>query len=120
MAISMSAKEFIGLAAVMDTSQFDAGMKSYLDGIKQMESQTDKAAGEVQKSTEDMGKRQAEALKKVGIAFAAVGAAGTALLTSMALTASRAEELGIILDVTAENAQRLALSSSAAAAAAGD
>jgi hypothetical protein len=116
----MSAAEFLGIAAICDTSQFDEGLRTYIAGLRQMESETDKKTGEVGKKTDEMARKQAAALKEVGLAFSAVGAAGTALLTSMALTASRAEELGVILDVTATNAQRLATQEAAAAREAGD
>jgi len=100
--------EKIGLQALLLVDQFNQGMKEYLAGIQKMEAETDKAAGQTAKSTEQMAARQQAALREVGIAFAAVGAAGTALLGSIAMTASRTEELSVILDVTAENARRTA------------
>jgi hypothetical protein len=110
----------IGLKAVLDTTQFQAGMKIYLDGTLRMESETARAARESAARTEEMANKQKAALQKVGLAFAAVGAAGTALLSSIALVASRTEELGVILDVTAENARRLATEEARTAEARGD
>jgi hypothetical protein len=112
--------EKIGLQAVMETAAFQAGMNTYLAGIGRMETETDRAAGQAAKTTEEMAKKQEAALQKVGLAFSAVGAAGTALLTSLAMTASRSEELGVILDVTATNAVRLAEAEAEAAAESGD
>jgi hypothetical protein len=100
--------EKIGLQAVLLTDQWVKGMNEYVSGLHTMEADTEKAADATAKSTEQMAQRQEAALREVGLAFAAVGAAGIALLTSVTMYASRTEELGVILDVTAENARRMA------------
>ena len=41
MALFGSAMQKIGLAAVLETSNFDKGMKDYMGGLNQMEGKTD-------------------------------------------------------------------------------
>jgi len=85
--------EKIGLKAVLEMTGFQAGMRAYLSGTKAMESETEALL---------------HSLQPVGVALAAVGAAGMAFVRSAALTAARTEELGFVLDVLAENAQQAA------------
>ena len=86
--------EKIGLKAVLEMSGFQAGMRAYLTGTKQMESETEKLL---------------HSLQPVGVALAAVGAAGTAFIRSATLTAARTEELSLVLDVLAENSRQAAI-----------
>ena len=88
------ALEKIGLKAELEMSGFQAGMRAYLSGTKQMESETEKLL---------------HSLQPVGIALAAVGAAGTAFIRSATLTAARTEELSLVLDVLAENSRQTAI-----------
>jgi len=84
----------IGLKAVLEMSGFQSGMRAYLTGTKQMESQTEKLLHSIQ---------------PVGVALAGLGAAGMAFIRASALTAARTEELNLVLGVMAENAQAAAL-----------
>lgn len=86
--------EKIGLQAVLEMTGFQAGMRAYLSGTKQMESETEKLL---------------HSLQPVGVALTAVGAAGVAFLRDATLTAARTEELSLVLDVLAENSRQAAL-----------
>jgi len=85
--------EKIGLKAVLEMTSFQAGVRAYLSGTKQMESETEQLL---------------HSLQPVGVALAGLGAAGVAFIRASALTAARTEELGLVLDVLAENAQQAA------------
>ena len=100
--------EKIGLEALLLMDQWSKGVGQYVDDLKKMEGETEKTAKQTAKETEKMAAQQERALQQVGLAFSAAGAAAGVLLTSIAMTASRTEELGVILDVTATNARRMA------------
>lgn len=86
--------EKIGLEAVLLMDSFRRGVKEYLSGTQQMLSETEKLTRELQPA---------------GIALAALGAAGMATIRSATLTAARTQELGLVLDVLAENARKAAV-----------
>ncbi|NIV28248.1 MAG: hypothetical protein GWN58_01680, partial [Anaerolineae bacterium] len=100
--------EKIGLEALMLMDQWSKGVSQYTADLQKMEDETEKTAKQTAKDTEKMARQQERALQQVGLAFSAAGAAAGVLLTSIAMTASRTEELGVILDVTATNARRMA------------
>ena len=86
--------ERIGLEAVLLMDSFRRGMREYIAGTKAMEDET---------------KQLLQAMQPAGIALAGLGAAGTAFIRSATLTAARTEELGLVLDVLAENARKAAV-----------
>jgi len=86
--------EKIGLEAVLLMDSFRRGVKEYLSGTQQMMSETEQLTRELQPA---------------GVALAALGAAGMATIRSATLTAARTEELGLVLDVLAENARKAAV-----------
>jgi hypothetical protein len=86
--------EKIGLEAVLLMDSFRRGMREYVSGVKEMENETKKFLHDIQPA---------------GVALAGLGAAGAAFVRSATLTAARTQELGLVLDVLAENAEKAAI-----------
>jgi TP901 family phage tail tape measure protein len=76
--------ENIGLAAILDTSNFEAGISRYLSGIDKMNAQTGQLAGSLGAGWDNMGKSVLNATALMGTALVgatAAAAAGIAAFT---------------------------------------
>lgn len=93
----------IGIQALFEDANFQAGIARYQKSVKEASTMTERAAGEISKSTEGIGQSFDDAAGRVGKYAAALGAVLSAVMTKVTLTAARTEEMGIVLGVVGKN-----------------